>query len=107
MDQIESKIRWDLGCLILADGFSFARLATYLQDGVRIVEANPAAAELYGYDSPEEMEVGSAVAQSMALVEGVEKLRIEGSDMILTRDPDMPWHLIIAEVTAALKEFFL
>ncbi len=59
------------------------------------------------YDSPAEMEVGSAVAQSMALVEGINKLRIEGSDMIVTRDPNTPWHLIIAEVTAALKEFFL
>jgi hypothetical protein len=59
------------------------------------------------YDSPAEMEVGSAVAQAMAMVEGVNKLCIEGSDMTVTRDPDTPWHLIVAEVTAALKEFFL
>jgi hypothetical protein len=59
------------------------------------------------YDSPAEMEVGSAVAQAMALVEGIKKLRIEGGDMLVTRDSKTPWHLIIAEVTAALKEFFL
>jgi hypothetical protein len=59
------------------------------------------------YESPESMEEGSALAQALAQIEGLVRLRIEEHDLAVTRDPDMPWHLIIAEVHSAMKDFFL
>lgn len=66
-----------------------------------------AAGELETYESPEAMEEGSPVAQALALLEGIARLQIEGSEMTLTRDPEFPWHIIVADVSAALKDFFL
>lgn len=59
------------------------------------------------YESPAEMEEGSPVAQALALLEGIARLRIEGREMTITREPDYPWHVIVADVSAALKDFFL
>jgi hypothetical protein len=59
------------------------------------------------YHSPDEMEEGSAVAQALSFIEGIERLTIEKHHMAVTRDPDVPWHIIVAEVTAVLKDFFL
>ncbi len=59
------------------------------------------------YDSVAAMEEGSPVAQALALLDGIARLQIDGSDMTLTRDPDFPWHVIVADVSAALKDFFL
>jgi hypothetical protein len=59
------------------------------------------------YHSPEEMEEGSAVAQALSFIEGIESLSIEAHQMAVTRDPEVPWHIIVAEVTAVLKDFFL
>lgn len=59
------------------------------------------------YASPEMMEEGSALAQALAQVEGLLRLRIEEHELIVTRDLAVPWHLIIAEVNAAMKDFFL
>jgi hypothetical protein len=63
--------------------------------------------EVEQYDSPAAMEEGSPVAQALALLEGIAELQIDGGDMTLTRDPDVPWHIIVADVSAALKDFFL
>lgn len=59
------------------------------------------------YDSPEAMEEGSPFAQALALVDGVRSLHLAGHTMAVTRDPEMPWHIIVAEVSAAIKDFFL
>ncbi|MCA9931262.1 MAG: NifU N-terminal domain-containing protein [Anaerolineales bacterium] len=59
------------------------------------------------YDSQAEMEEGSPVAQALSVIEGIATLTIDNSDMILTRTPDAQWHTIIADVSAALKDFFL
>ncbi|MFQ5421675.1 MAG: NifU N-terminal domain-containing protein [Anaerolineae bacterium] len=63
--------------------------------------------EVETYDSPAAMEEGSPVAQAFAVVDGIAQLRLEGSDMHITRAADAPWHSIVADVTAALKDFFL
>jgi hypothetical protein len=63
--------------------------------------------ELETYESPEAMEEGSPVAQALALLAGISRLQIEGSEMTITRDPEFPWHVIVADVSAALKDFFL
>ncbi|MCI0576276.1 MAG: NifU N-terminal domain-containing protein [Chloroflexi bacterium] len=59
------------------------------------------------YDSAAAMEEGSPVAQALAAVEGLAHLRLETHDLLITRDPAVPWHAIIADVTAAIKDFFL
>ena len=59
------------------------------------------------YDSPAVMEEGSPVAQALAVIEGIARLQIEGREMTITREPDAPWHVIVADVSAALKDFFL
>ncbi len=59
------------------------------------------------YHSGEELEEGSPVAQALAVIEGIRFLQIEGSDLTVQRDPDTPWHHIISDITAALKDFFL
>jgi hypothetical protein len=59
------------------------------------------------YASSAEMEEGSPLAQTLAYVEGIRRLEIEGQTMTIVRDPIVPWHVIIADVSAALREFFL
>lgn len=59
------------------------------------------------YNSVAEMEVGSPVAQALAVVDGIETLEMSDGEIALTIRPDADWHAIIADVTAALKEFFL
>lgn len=59
------------------------------------------------YRSREEMEEGSAVAQALSFIDGIEHLEIDGRQLAVTRDLEVPWHVIVAEVTAVLKDFFL
>lgn len=59
------------------------------------------------YASVEAMEEGSPVAQALAYVDGIRRLRLDGREMTVTRDLDTPRHIIVAEVSAALKDFFL
>ena len=59
------------------------------------------------YQSMAEMEEGSPVAQALAVIEGINYLRLEDDEMAIKRDPTAPWHSIVADVSAALKDFFL
>jgi len=59
------------------------------------------------YDSVEAMEEGSAVAQALASIDGIIGMRIESHDLVLRLDLSTPWHIVEAELAAALKEFFL
>ena len=59
------------------------------------------------YSCIEEMEEGTAVAQTLAKVEGLKSLRIYGKSIEINRDPNFDWHIIVAEVNSALKDFFL
>ena len=59
------------------------------------------------YDSLEAMEEGSAVAQALSVIEGIQLLHINHNDLIIVADPEVGVHVIVAEVTAVLKDFFL
>lgn len=59
------------------------------------------------YHSNEALEEGSPVAQALAFIEGITYLQIQGSNLTVRRDPDTPWHIIISDISAALKDFFL
>ena len=59
------------------------------------------------YDSIEALEEGSPVAQALSVIEGITYLQIQGSDITVHRDDDAAWHVIISDISAALKDFFL
>lgn len=59
------------------------------------------------YDEAAPLAEGSPLAQSLAGIPGVVSVAIAGSDLTVTYGPDADWHVIIADVTAALKDFFL
>ena len=59
------------------------------------------------YYSRDEMEEGSAVAQSLSFIDGIERLEISDQILTVSRDMEVPWHIIVAEITAVLKDFFL
>lgn len=59
------------------------------------------------YSSLEALEEGSPVAQALAMIDGIAHLTIEGQNMTLVRDPEAPWHSLVSDISAALKDFFL
>ena len=59
------------------------------------------------YHGTAEMEVGSPVAQALAVIEGIAYLRLAGDEMVITPEPDAARHAIVADISAALKDFFL
>ncbi len=63
--------------------------------------------EVEVYDSIVALEEGSPVAQALAMIDGIVALRIEGQELLVTRDPLVEWYYIAADISAALKEFFL
>ena len=50
---------------------------------------------------------GSPLAQTLFEIKGVIALTFEGTDLIVTRHPDVEWPNLIDEISAALKDFFL
>ena len=63
--------------------------------------------ERESYDSAAAMEEGSPLAQALAVIPGISSLVIDGGAMTVTGDGDTPWHIIIADISAAVKDFFL
>ncbi len=59
------------------------------------------------YDNDAPLAQGSPLAQSLAGISGVLSVTIAGSDLTVIYGPDADWHVIIADVTDALKDFFL
>ncbi len=59
------------------------------------------------YESAAALEEGSPVAQALAGVSGIATLTMDGGRITVTTLPDADWHALIADATAALKDFFL
>lgn len=59
------------------------------------------------YDSLAEMEEGSPLAQALSVINGIAHLTIDDHALTLVREPDAPWHHLVADLTAVLKDFFL
>lgn len=59
------------------------------------------------YDSLEALEEGSPVAQALAMIDGIAHLTIDGKNIVVEREPDAPWHSLVGDISAALKDFFL
>ena len=95
-------------------------MSEYIEIESELDEENPEVIHLYTnlplttsadgveeYFSYDEMAEGSPLVQALVMIEGIEQLRIEESDMVIVRDPDTPHHALIADISAALKDFFL
>ncbi len=59
------------------------------------------------YASVDELEEGSPVAQALIVVAGIDTVAMSEGEMTITTLLDADWHAVIADVTAALKDFFL
>ncbi|MCA9950075.1 MAG: hypothetical protein KDE48_10540 [Anaerolineales bacterium] len=59
------------------------------------------------YLSNAEMAEGSPVAQTFAAIVGIAYLQIDGSDLLIQREPNAHWHAIVDDISAALVDFFL
>ncbi|MBK8987118.1 MAG: NifU N-terminal domain-containing protein [Chloroflexi bacterium] len=59
------------------------------------------------YASLEEMEEGSPLAQALSAIDGIAHLTLNGRALTLIRAPETPWHHLVADLSAALKDFFL
>lgn len=59
------------------------------------------------YESPEQGEEGSTLAQALFAIPGLVALTIETRDLLIWRSPDVEWHDLIEDVSDALRDFFL
>lgn len=60
------------------------------------------------YNTPEEGEVGSPVAQTLFVgVDGIKALTIDDDTLIVTREPGIPWEQLVDEIRDVLRDFFL
>lgn len=59
------------------------------------------------YANRAEGEEGSPLAQFLFQIEGIAALELDGTRLIVRREPEAEWHALIDEIAAALKEFFL
>ena len=77
-------------------------LTMHISTNLRLTDGEPEE-----YDSLAAMEEGSPVAQALSVIDGIAHLTIDGQNMTLVRDPDAPWHSLVGDISAALKDFFL
>lgn len=60
------------------------------------------------YTNALEGEEGSPIAQTLFHgVEGIEALEIEDDMLVVTRDPDYTWEMLVDEIRDVLRDFFL
>ena len=59
------------------------------------------------YDSPEQGQEGSPLAQALFAVPGLEALTLDGSNIFISRAPDIEWHDLIEDISDVLRDFFL
>ncbi len=64
--------------------------------------------EIETYANTSEGDEGSPIAQMLFHgVMGIEALIIQNDTLTITRNPDVPWEMIIDETRDALRDFFL
>ena len=59
------------------------------------------------YESSDALYEGGTVAQLFAPVEGILRLELDGTDAIITRDPQYDWYNMFADISGLLKDFFI
>lgn len=93
-------------------------MTEYIKVDVEYDDEDPQAARLVtnldlapegpeSYRNREAGEHGSALAQFLFEITGLAGLEIVGGTLTVHREQDAEWHVLIDEITRALKEFFL
>lgn len=59
------------------------------------------------YESPAALEEGSPLAQALAYVPGILRLQLQDHEMTVWHNPDVAQHVVIADISAAIRDFFL
>jgi hypothetical protein len=59
------------------------------------------------YPNLESGEEGSPLAQTLFIIDGILALTIQDGDLIITHEPELELFVLVDEVDAALKDFFL
>jgi len=59
------------------------------------------------YFSIETMEQGTALAQFLSQIEGIQTLMISGHRLTASHNPSIPSYIVASEMSDALKDFFL
>jgi len=59
------------------------------------------------YQTPEEGDEGSPLAQALFAVPGLQAVILEGSELLVRRQEGHEWHDIIEDITDVLRDFFL
>lgn len=59
------------------------------------------------YGNREEGDEGSPLAQFLFGIDGLAALEITDRTLVVRRAPEVEWHDLVDDITAALKEFFL
>jgi|GEM_PF-6241252 len=59
------------------------------------------------YESPEALEEGSPLAQALAWVPGIRRLQLREHELTVWYDPGVAQHVVIADLSAAIRDFFL
>lgn len=60
------------------------------------------------YPTPEDGEAGSPIAQTLFFgVSGIQALTIDGNTLIITRQDDVIWELLLDDIRNTLRDFFL
>lgn len=59
------------------------------------------------YASLAAMEEGSPLAQALVVIPGIVQLTITDKAIIVNKEDDADWYAITADISAAIKDFFL
>lgn len=60
------------------------------------------------YNTPEEGEVGSPIAQLLFIdLGGIQSLTIRPDQLVVRREKGVPWEALIDDIRDALRDFFL
>lgn len=60
------------------------------------------------YPTPEAGETGSPLAQTLFFaIDGIRAMTITGDTLIITRQPDAIWELLLDDIRSAIRDFFL
>lgn len=79
------------------------------EPGAIVITTNVLLAEggVERYDSLAALDEGSPLAQALAFVPGLYRVHIHEREMVVWYEPAVPAHVIVADISAAIRDFFL
>ncbi len=108
MQKQEQWVYFAIGGKIMTEYFKVETEPTADPDVLEIITSEMLTDEEEVYHTVEEGDVGSPIAQALfSAVDGIRALSIIDDTLIITRDPDIPWEVLVDEVRDVLRDFFL